>query len=196
MDRVRSKRLILVIASAVLACGAVLLSWTAAPWAVYTAQLLIGGAGPFLAPTLAAVTMGLVGRELFDREFDKNQSFNSAGNVFCALLIGGVSRFFGNRVIFVAAALLTISTVLSVIRIRSNDIEYELARGGVSRESDNKGGKSPSQQHCFGIACCLSFWFAHSCFISQMQPCSRNSGKCSPRARVLPLPRSCRLASS
>lgn len=67
VDRVRSKRLILLIGSAVLACGAVLLSWTAAPWAVYTSQLLIGGAGPFLAPTLAAVTIGLVGRELFDR---------------------------------------------------------------------------------------------------------------------------------
>ncbi len=92
VDRIRSKRLLLVIALAVLACGAVLLSVSAAPWSVYPSQLLIGGAGPFLAPTLAAVTMGLVGRELFDRQFGKNQSFNSAGNVFCALLIAGVSK--------------------------------------------------------------------------------------------------------
>ena len=131
VDRVRSKRLILVIASAVLACGAILLSWTAAPWAVYTSQLFIGGAGPFLAPTLAAITMGLVGRELFDLQFGKNQSFNSAGNVFCALLVAGVSKLFGNRAIFIAAAVLTIPAVLSVLRIRENDIDYELARGGV-----------------------------------------------------------------
>src|SRR5882757_4051102 len=56
VDQLRSKRLILLVASAVLALGAVLLSVTAAPWAVYTSQMLIGGAGPFLGPTLAAVT--------------------------------------------------------------------------------------------------------------------------------------------
>src|SRR6204780_5137964 len=60
VDQLRSKRLILVLASAVLAVGALLLSITAAPWAVYTSQCLIGGAGPFLGPTLAAVTMGVV----------------------------------------------------------------------------------------------------------------------------------------
>ena len=95
VDQLRSKRLILVIASAVLALGAVLLSVTAAPWAVYTSQVLIGGAGPFLGPTLAAVTMGIVGVTCFDRQFGKNQSFNSAGNVVCALLIAGVSHCSG-----------------------------------------------------------------------------------------------------
>jgi len=43
VDQLRSKRLILVLASVVLAFGAVLLSITAAPWAVYTSQVLIGG---------------------------------------------------------------------------------------------------------------------------------------------------------
>jgi len=78
VDQVRSKRLILVGGSLVLATGAVLLSITAAPWAVLTSQVLVGGAGPFLAPTLAAITMGLVGVGYFDRQFGKNQSFNSA----------------------------------------------------------------------------------------------------------------------
>ena len=135
VDGVRSKRMILVIASGVLACGAVLLSFTAAPWAVYNSQVLIGGAGPFLAPTLAAVTMGLVGRQLFDRQFGKNQSFNSAGNVFCALSIAGVSRLFGNRAIFIAAAILTVLTIFSILRIRAEDIDSELARGGKSDET-------------------------------------------------------------
>jgi MFS family permease len=95
VDQLRSKRLILVAASAVLALGAVLLSITAAPWAVYISQVLIGGAGPFLGPTLAAVTMGIVGVTFFDRQFGKNQSFNSAGNVACALLIAGMSTCSG-----------------------------------------------------------------------------------------------------
>src|ERR1700690_2758816 len=48
VDQLKSKRLILVLASAVLALGAILLSVTASPCAVYTSQVLIGGAGPFL----------------------------------------------------------------------------------------------------------------------------------------------------
>jgi MFS family permease len=130
VDQLRSKRLILALASGVLALGAILLSLTAAPWAVYTSQVLIGGAGPFLGPTLAAVTMGIVGVTFFDRQFGKNQSFNSAGNVACALVIAGVSHFFGNRAIFITAAVLTIPTVLAIRAIKSTDIDYELARGG------------------------------------------------------------------
>jgi MFS family permease len=130
VDRVRSKRRVLVFGALTLAVGAVLLSITAAPWAVYTSQVLIGGAGPFLAPTLAAITMGLVGIRFFDRQFGKNQSFNSAGNVACALLIAAVSHIFGNRAIFIAAAILTIPTIASVLAIKPNDIDYELARGG------------------------------------------------------------------
>ncbi len=133
VDQLRSKRLILIFASAVLALGAVLLSVTAAPWAVYTSQVLIGGAGPFLGPTLAAVTMGIVGVTFFDREFAKNQSFNSAGNVACALLIAGVSHLFGNRAIFITAAVLTIPTVLAIRAIKSKDIDYDLARGGAKQ---------------------------------------------------------------
>ncbi len=144
VDRVGSKRLILVLASAVLACGAVLLAITAAPTSVYISQLLIGGAGPFLGPTLAAITMGLVGRELFDRQFGRNQSFSSGGNVFCALLTAAVSSVFGNRAIFITTALLTIPTAISILRIRARDIDYDQARGGVSGQA---GGEVSGQDH-------------------------------------------------
>jgi MFS family permease len=137
VDQFKSKRLILVLASAILAIGAVLLSITAAPWAVYTSQVLIGGAGPFLGPTLASITMGIVGVTFFDRQFGKNQSFNSAGNVMCALLIAGMTHWFGNRAIFITAAVLTIPTVLAIRAIRSKDIDYDLARGGAI-EADGK----------------------------------------------------------
>jgi MFS family permease len=133
VDQLRSKRLVLVLASAVLTVGAILLSITAAPWAVYTSQVLIGEAGPFLAPTLAAITMGIVGVTFFDHQFGKNQSFNSGGNVICALLIAGVSHYFGNRAIFVTAAVLTIPTVLAIRAIKSSDIDYDLARGGAKQ---------------------------------------------------------------
>ncbi|MGA8672099.1 MAG: MFS transporter [Terracidiphilus sp.] len=113
VDSLRSKRAIIVLGALVLGMGAVLLALNTAPWAVYSAQVLIGGAGPFLAPTLGAITLGLVGRKFFDRQFGRNQGFNAAGNVACALLIAGVGRMFGNGAIFITTAMLTIPTIRS-----------------------------------------------------------------------------------
>jgi len=176
VDQWRSKRLILVVASAVLAAGALLLSLTAAPWAVYTSQVLIGGAGPFLGPTIAAVTMGIVGVALFDRQFGKNQSFNSAGNVFCALLVGGVSHFFGNRAIFITAGLLTIPTIFAILAIRSRDIDYDLARGGAAQEGGRKvPARATVVRTLLGdrvlllfLVCAFLFHFANAAMLPQL----------------------------
>jgi MFS family permease len=175
VDQLRSKRLILVIASAVLAAGAVLLSLTAAPWAVYSSQVLIGGAGPFLGPTLAAVTMGVVGVTCFDRQFGKNQSFNSAGNVFCALLIAGVSHIFGNRAIFITAAVLTVPTILAVLAIKSNDIDYDLARGGCRQGGKETPARADVIKTLLGdrvllvfLLCAFFFHFANAAMLPQL----------------------------
>jgi MFS family permease len=176
VDQLRSKRLILVFASAVLALGAVLLSITAAPWAVYTSQVLIGGAGPFLGPTLAAVTLGVVGATFFDRQFGKNQSFNSAGNVACALLISGMSHFFGNRAIFITAAVLTIPTVLAIRAIKSKDIDYDLARGGaIQVDGKEVAARVSVMKTLFGdrtllvfLACAFLFHFANAAMLPQL----------------------------
>ncbi len=138
VDRLRHKRVLLVLGSVVLAAGALLLTASSAPWSVYTAQAMIGFAAPFLGPTLAAITMGLVGTKLFDRQFGRNQSWNAAGNVASALLIAGVSHLFGNRAIFIAAAVLTLPTIASVLQIHSDDIDYELARGGREPAGEEK----------------------------------------------------------
>jgi MFS family permease len=176
VDQLRSKTLILVLASAVLAIGAVLLSITASPWAVYLSQVLIGGAGPFLAPTLAAVTMGVVGVTLFDRQFGKNQSFNSAGNVACALLIAGMSHIFGNRAIFITAAVLTIPTVLAIRAIKSTDIDYDLARGGAKQVNGKEVSARASVLQTLlrdrvllvFLVCAFLFHFANAAMLPQL----------------------------
>jgi len=176
VDQLRSKRLILILASAVLALGAVLLSVTAAPWAVYTSQVLIGGAGPFPGPTLAAVTMGVVGVTFFDRQFGKNQSFNSAGNLACALLIAGVSHLFGNRAIFITAAVLTIPTVLAIRAIKRKDIDYDLARGGaIQVDGKEVPARVPVMKTLLGdrillvfLVCAFLFHFANAAMLPQL----------------------------
>ena len=174
VDRVHAKRAILVAGAAVLACGAMLLFFTSRPWAVYASQILIGGAGPFLAPTLAAITMGLVGVRLFDRQFGRNQSFNAAGNVACALLIAGVSHLFGTRAIFITAAILTIPTVASVLLIRRGDIDYDLARGcGTGNERGTSGAldfKTIAKDRLLVafLACAFLFHLANAAMLPEL----------------------------
>jgi len=70
--------------------------------------------GRFWGRQLLRLRWGSWGKKFFDRQFGKNQSFNSAGNVACALLMAGMSQLFGNRAIFITAAVLTIPTVLAI----------------------------------------------------------------------------------
>jgi len=170
VDQVRSRRALVVAACVVLAAGALLLSLSTSSWSVFTAQFLIGGTGPFLGPTLAAITMGLVGVNFFDRQFGRNQSFNSAGNVACALLIIAVSHRFGNRAIFMTAAALTIPTVVAVLSIRGGDIDEELARGAAAEtKSGEQGGAEPKAasmlRTLFGdrilLTFCVAAFFFH-----------------------------------
>ena len=141
VDRLRAKRSILVIGTLALGAGALLLAASANRWPVYLAQTIIGGAAPFLAPTLAAITLGLVGPKLFDRRFGRNQAFNAAGNVACALAIIAISRWMGNQAIFLFTAVLSIPTIVSVLAIRGDAIDHNAASGGTQKP-DGDGRES------------------------------------------------------
>jgi predicted MFS family arabinose efflux permease len=138
IDTVRRKRRLMAIALMVLVGGALLLMTGTNLAAVYSAQFLIGLSGPFLAPAVAAITLGLVGAAAFDNLFGKIQAFNAAGNVFTALLVAYVSYRFGYRAIFLVAAALVIPTLLALTRIDPRQIDYARARGAVDDQSDRK----------------------------------------------------------
>jgi len=96
--------------------------------------VFVGGSGPFLGPTVAAITLGIVGAAAFDKQFGKNQAFNAAGNVFTALLVAYVSYQFGYRAIFAVAALLAIPAAISLCFIDARQIDYARARGGIQKQ--------------------------------------------------------------
>ena len=138
IDAVHRKRAVLAASLGVLVAGAFLLMGHLSPIRVYAAQFLIGGSGPFLGPTVAAITLGIVGAAAFDKQFGKNQAFNSAGNVFTALLVAYVSYKFGYRAIFVVAALLAIPAAVSLFLVDGKQIDYARARGAVQNQGQTK----------------------------------------------------------
>jgi MFS family permease len=139
VDAVHRKRTLLTVSVGVLVGGAFLLMGRLTPLSVYLAQFLIGGSAPFLGPTVAAITLGIVGPRAFDKQFGRNQAFNSAGNVFAALLIAYVSFRFGYHMIFVVAALLAIPALVSVFAIDGTQIDYARSRGATGAANGNNG---------------------------------------------------------
>jgi MFS family permease len=134
IDAVHRKRTLLAVNLGFLVAGALLLMGHLSPWRAYSAQFLIGASGSFLGPTVAAITLGIVGVAAFDKQFGKNQAFNAAGNVFTALLVAYVSYQFGYRAIFAVAALLAIPTAASLFGIDAKQIDYARARGAIQKE--------------------------------------------------------------
>jgi MFS family permease len=136
IDAVHHKRALLASMVAALVLGALALTWKTTTFSVGIGQLLIGGAGAFLGPTVAAITLGIVGKKAFDKQFGRNQGFNAAGNVFTALLLAGISYAIGIRAIFLTAALLAIPTLLSLQCIDGKRIDYARARGAGDSNDD------------------------------------------------------------
>ncbi len=140
IDAVRRKRTMIAVSLCAVVAGAVLLMGPLHPAIVYAAEALIGGAAPFLGPAVTAITLGIVGTAGFDRQFGRNQSFNSAGNVCTALLIAWISYQFGYRGIFVVSAALAVPAMLALVNIDPSSIDYARSRGAARENSPAPAG--------------------------------------------------------
>ncbi len=174
VDRAQRKRLILVAGTLVLAIGAVFFAIGGYAANVYAAQALVGLASPFLGPTIAGITMGVVGPKLFDAQFGRNQGFNAAGNLFAAAVIALVSHSLGNRAIFYCAAGLTLPTVVAALSICKDDIDLDLARGS-ERENAPLKSRDVSILRLAGdrvlvafLVCAFLFHFANAAMLPQL----------------------------
>lgn len=172
VDRFTKKRAVLIAGSMLLALGSILLAVSAKAGSVYTAQGLIGLAGPFLGPTMAAITMGIVGVKLFDGQFGRNQGFNAAGNLFAAAVIASTSRFIGNRAIVYAVAVLVLPTIVATLAIRSSDIDNDVARGcgtaqGKTHDTSFVDLLSDRVLLAF-LGCAFLFHFANAAMLPQL----------------------------
>jgi MFS family permease len=161
IDTARHKRTLMAASLIVLVAGALLLTGHTSTIEVYLAQFFIGGSGAFLGPLVTAITLGVVGNAAFDGIFGKIQAFNSAGNVFTALLVAYISYRFGFRLVFVSAAMLAIPAGIALFRIRASDIDYSNARGAVARP-ESKGNERLSvlvQDRTLLAFLCAAFLF-------------------------------------
>jgi MFS family permease len=157
VDHVPAKRLLAAVAVAAISGSALLLAF----WPIFTvvlgAKVLHAIASCLAGPVLAAISLGLVGHTLLANRLGRNARFLSLGNAIAAGLMGGVAYYHSNQAIFFVTAALGIPTLVALAMIRPEDIDPELARGGVPKREG--GGWSDSFAEIVGNRPLLIFAF-------------------------------------
>ncbi len=141
-DHMRSKRALIAAAVVALAAGALLIALYPSFWSVMTAQTLIGVSSSVFGPTVVALSLGLVGRQHFDRRQGRNQTFNSAGNVVAAVSMGLIGYFIADRGIFFFVVAFTIPTLWALSRVQASEIDYETARGAQDAARSTRSSRA------------------------------------------------------
>jgi MFS family permease len=130
VDAARSEKL--VAGLAIFAIGLSALVYAALPTysAVLAATVLHSLASCVLGPSIAAISLGLVGHALISERLGRNARFASLGNGLAAAAMGACGYFLSNRSVFVVTAALIGPALLALMYIRSQEIDSKRAHGG------------------------------------------------------------------
>jgi MFS family permease len=169
VDQVHKKRTIIAVGVSGLSLGALLIAFLPTFWSVMSAQILIGATSSIFIPAICAISLGIVGHQMFDARQGRNQSFNSAGNVFAAVSMGLLGYFVSNRSIFFFVVLCTLPTLLALSKIRADEIDYERARGARKSDDEGKPAKAAAllrdRPLLIFLICAVMFHFANAAML-------------------------------
>jgi MFS family permease len=140
VDWSRYKRTLVAAAILIIAAGALVLALWPSYWPVMLAQASHGAIGSVVGPTVAAVSLGIVGYKKFGVRNGRNKQFDSAGNIAAAVLMGWIGYQFSTQAIFFATAAFAVPALFSLGRIRPDEIDYARARGALEAPAGQCAG--------------------------------------------------------
>ncbi|HEX2478984.1 MAG TPA: MFS transporter, partial [Geminicoccaceae bacterium] len=129
IDATRFKRGLLVAGVAALTASALAIVWAPTLPVVLAADVVMAVLGAVFAPTVAAITLGLVGQAGLAARLARNAAFDRAGNIFIGVVAGLVGWAFGQRAVFHLVPLFAVLTTLAILAIPAGAIDHERARG-------------------------------------------------------------------
>lgn len=124
VDKTPYKKLLIIIASAIIGLVGISIPFLPSLGFIISSQIIMGIAAAFYIPTLIALAACLVNKNDFDRTISKNQTYNHAGNVASAILIGVIGMYTNNEGVFYCLFALAIMSTISASAIRSKDIDH------------------------------------------------------------------------
>ena len=166
-----AKRAIIVAAALVVTSASIILHFMSSFVLVAESQAAAGTAEAFFAPTVAAITLGIMGPRAFTRRIGRNESFNHAGNALAAALAGVCAWKWGPIVVFYLLAGMALLSIVSVLTIDADAIDYDRARGlhdGPSTSHEKPSGLSvlmSSRGLMIFCLCCVIFHLANAAML-------------------------------
>jgi MFS family permease len=140
IDRVRHKRWLIAGAALVISVGALFIVARQKVKGQIANQIAIGMAAAFVSPTIAAISLGMVGRQAFARRVGRNAAFSHGGNVATALLAGVLGYAAGQQWVFYVSAMPGVMVLGSLFFLREQDIDHKAARGAREDSKNAHGG--------------------------------------------------------
>lgn len=128
IDATRAKRGLLVVAVALLALCAIAIERAPTGPVVFLADIIMAVLGGVFAPTVAALTLGLVAERDLAARLARNAVFDRIGNMFIAALVGVVGWWLSQRVTFYLVPLFALLSAWAVLSIPASAIDHERAR--------------------------------------------------------------------
>jgi predicted MFS family arabinose efflux permease len=134
VDAARSERLVAGLAVATIGVSALgYVAWPIFP-VVVAAATLHAAASCVLGPSIAAISLGLVGPLAIGERLGRNARYASLGNGIAAAVMGTVAYLVSNQSVFLVTFILAIPTLLALKSIREREIDAAQAHGSVVRE--------------------------------------------------------------
>jgi MFS family permease len=99
---------------------------------VFLAEVLQGSTGGIITPAIAAISLGLVGRQAMSLRTGRNYRYSAAGNALTAGLMGAAGTYLSDNAIFFSAAALCIPALIALSTIRGDEIDYAKARNAAA----------------------------------------------------------------
>jgi predicted MFS family arabinose efflux permease len=141
VDRTTFKRGVIVVATGLVAAGAVMLTLWPQFWPAAAAQTLIGACDAVFPPAVAAISLGIVGRRAFTRRVGRNEAFNHAGNAFTAIVAGLAGYLIAPGAVLWLVAALASASAVATLSIDPCAIDHRAARG-ADKNGETAGGPS------------------------------------------------------
>jgi len=166
IDATRAKRGTIVLALAVLACGALAIFAAPSFWPVLAANTVIAIVGDVFGPAVATLTLGLFMRDQLAGRMGRNAACDHAGNVVIALVAAAVGSLFGQRAVFLLVPVFAMLAIFAVLSIPVAAIDHLRSRGaepnGVAAETNLWRPILKSRPLAVYAGCTMLFHFANA----------------------------------
>jgi MFS family permease len=139
IDAARAKRALLIGAVGLLAACAIAIERNPSGPVVFGADVIMAILGGVFAPTVAALTLGLVSEQDFPERLARNAVWDRIGNLTIAAIVGAVGWWLTQRATFYLIPFFAVLSVAVVLSIPADAIDHRRARGFADGQQEDEG---------------------------------------------------------